>query len=177
MRFFRKYRLVIGVVVLLTILLLPNARHPASADWSNIIDTPTPTAGATTTPTATPTRTPTPTLLPTQPPTATPAPTNASLPTPTPQIGSPTYTVTGYVFVDINNNSAKDAAEQCYNGQVTVSLSSTLSQTYTQNTACTNKYTFTGLAAGTYSLIVVSSSFPAGYLFSTSNPFTFTIGN
>ena len=110
-----------------------------------VVPPPTPTAGPT------PIFIPTPT---TGPPPA-PAPTSTPAPTPTPG-GPQTYSIKGYTFIDTNQNGIKDSGETCYNGNVTVSLSGVGSQTYIQDSACINLYSFINLAAGTYTVSFVS---------------------
>ena len=113
----------------------------------------------TSTPTPTPTITPTPTLTPT--PTITPTPTNTPTPTPTPV---PTYSLSGVVYVDANQNGFQDAGETGYAG-ATVKLST--GQTITTNT--NGNYSFSGLQIGTY---IETLTIPSGYLATTANPVT-----
>ncbi len=67
-------------------------------------------------PTAVPTNTPIPT--------ATPLPTSTNIPTATPTVPvntpTPTYAITGNVFIDTNNNRVKDGSEINYNGPLTI---------------------------------------------------------
>lgn len=60
---------------------------------------------------------------------------------------SQTYSISGYVFHDVNNNGVFDAGETGLAG-VTV----TLSTGATTTTAADGSYSFTGLAAGTYTV-------------------------
>ncbi len=169
MRFF-KGALCIGFlissVILLSIITFLKP-YPATADWSFTPDV-SPTAGATpTTPVATAA------------PTNTPFPTQAAPPTPTQAPNEVIYTVTGIVFIDRNGSGTRDGTEQCYNGQVTVRLylggNLRNATTFTQDASCSQKYTFSGLAVGTYQITIDAAGFPAGYLFTTSNPFTFAV--
>ncbi len=152
------------------------------------IPTPTPTASptptrthtptATTTATATATRTATPTHTPVGAPSDTPThtPTITRTPTPTPTNtltpGGPTPTstatpgstcgnVTGYVFLDANGNGTRDLPSETTglaDGRVQLRQGATLVQQVT--TGSTGWYSFSGLAAGAYTVEV---TLPPGY--------------
>ncbi len=113
-------------------------------------------------------------IAPTAPPvTAPPTPLPQETPLPPPPAGSnPTYTVRGVVFVDSNGDTFQNPGEQCYNGNVNVSLSNGASTNYSQDTGCTNRYIFQGLPAGSYTITI--SAIPT-YVFSVNRTVNFNI--
>lgn len=79
------------------------------------------------------------------------APVNQPIPSAAP--GVTTYIIEGVVFLDSNRNRIRDAIEVCYQGPVRISLGTT-SINHLQDRDCTNKYRFSGIPVGTYSLIM-----------------------
>jgi len=105
----------------------------------------------------TPTFTPTPTGI------GSTAPTN----TPTP---IPTYTVSGTLFVDSNNNGVQDNGEVGYQG-ATVSINTVPTDWATTDT--NGAYSFINVPSGNYS---VNYSVPVGYQATTTRPVSVTLG-
>jgi hypothetical protein len=101
-------------------------------------------------------------LTPTPTPTDTPMPTNSPTPTPV-----PTYSLSGSIYGDLNQNGVQDSSETGVNG-VSVSLSSGQSTTTDSNGA----YSFSNLTQGTYTITITS---PSGYTTSTTNPVTLAV--
>jgi len=79
-----------------------------------------------------------------------------------------TYTVTGNVYIDANNNGVKDGGELNYSG-ATVALTGN----GTQNTNALGNYTFNSVGAGNFN---VTLTVPVGYSATTVNPRAITLG-
>lgn len=138
-----------------------SASSVVAVTYQYIAFTPTATPTATSTPTATPTATAT--FTPT--PTSTPAPTSTPTPVPptlTPTSIPPTATpvgvgsLSGFVYLDSNNNGVKEPGEPGIGGIVVVLDSVTPGQPVvpitSRSTAPDGSYQFSNLPSGTYSL-------------------------
>src|SRR6266699_3311941 len=79
----------------------------------------------------------------------------------------PTYSITGSVYNDDNQNGAQDTGELGYNGATV-----TLNTGQTATTDSNGNYTFSNLPAGTYTETL---TVPNGYSATTTNPATETI--
>ncbi|MCO6449428.1 MAG: hypothetical protein J5I90_01450 [Caldilineales bacterium] len=105
------------------------------------------------TPTPTPTRTPTPSITPTPMASPTQTPTPTKTPTVTPSVGA----ITGFVYVDLNGNSAPDTGEGIPGAQLSVVGPNSFQTT----SGADGAYHFPGLQPGqTY---VLSETPPPGY--------------
>ncbi len=105
---------------------------------------------------------PTPTVTPTPTPTVTP--TNTPTPTPTP---IPTYSLSGVVYNDINQNGFQDSGEAGYVG-ATVSLDNGQSSVSDSN----GNYTIPNVISGAY---VETLTVPSGYSATTTNPVNISV--
>lgn len=94
------------------------------------------------------------------------APTNTPVPT-----AIPTYTVSGSVYVDTNQNGVKETGENGY-AAATVTLTTSSAQTVT--TSASGDYTFAAIASGVFSVEV---TIPDGYQGTTTNPATITVSD
>jgi Mg-chelatase subunit ChlD len=83
--------------------------------------------------------------------------------------GTPTYTISGNIFIDNNGNGTKNLGEGNYAG-MTVTLSGASAATTTTDIA--GNYTFAGLLAGNYSVAITP---PSSYKATTTNPQTVTL--
>ena len=95
-----------------------------------------------------------------------PPPTPTPTPTPTP---APTYTISGDVFVDTNNNGVKDGTEANYTASAITITSSPIGTVSAP--CCTGAYTVSGVPNGSYSITL---TVPSGYIISNGglNPNT-----
>ncbi|GAC1574252.1 MAG: hypothetical protein NVS3B9_5820 [Candidatus Doudnabacteria bacterium] len=82
-----------------------------------------------------------------------------------------TFTISGSVYNDANNNGIKDAGETGYAG-ATVTLSG--AATATATSASDGSYSFPNLVAGSYTVTITA---PTGYAASSTNPVTSTISS
>ncbi len=104
---------------------------------------------------------------------------STSTPTPT----SITYSITGNVFIDSNNNGVQNCSGACNNGSgdepgyggATVILSGAANRSTTSDSAGSDKglYTFSNLSSGTYTITL---TLPAGYGLTTPGSRTRTLG-
>jgi SdrD B-like protein len=112
--------------------------------------------------TITPTATPKPTAKPTPLPTATPTPLHTATPTPLPT-ATPTpstFTVSGTVYVDSNQNGVQDSGESGYTGATVSLVPIPLTSDQTATTSATGSYSFSNIAPGNY---LVTITLPNGY--------------
>lgn len=82
-----------------------------------------------------------------------------------------TYTISGNVYIDANSNGAKDVGETNYNSGASQIIR--LSDGSTSNTNSLGNYVFSGKTSGNYT---VTLTVPSGYLATTINPRSVTIG-
>lgn len=85
------------------------------------------------------------------------SPTLTPTPTPSPSVMPIVgYTVTGYVFIDTNQDGFRNAVEKCYAGniKVTISIPGRQPVVYDQDVDCANKYSFENVPTGTYTLTI-----------------------
>jgi hypothetical protein len=115
-----------------------------------------------------PTTAPAPTSVPQVTPTTVPTPIGTTA-TPTPQV-SVSYTISGIMFNDLNQDGKKEIGETAYVSPVTVSLSGLKSVITT--TDVKGRYTFSGLDAGSYKVAVAA---PVGYKITSPNPQSISI--
>jgi len=106
----------------------------------------------------------------------TPTPTTPTPTTPT-TTSAPTYTITGRVFIDTNQNGAKDTGESYWpldavtKEGATVNLSGR--RTRSDTTSRLGEYSFSNSPAGDYTVTLVV---PTGYRTTTTNPRSVTLG-
>lgn len=94
-----------------------------------------------------------------------------NVPLPTTPTPIPLYSISGTLFVDTNDNGAKDIGEVAYEN-ATITLSGNANRTTT--TSASGAYSFAGLIAGNYT--VTLTTVPSGYQMLSTNPYPVVLG-